>query len=51
MVMAPTRPPPDLAELLTHADWVRRLARDLVRDKHGDEDVVQETVLATCPHR
>lgn len=37
---------PDMTELLTHADWVRRLARELVRDEHRVDDVVQETWVA-----
>jgi DNA-directed RNA polymerase specialized sigma24 family protein len=48
--MAPTRPPPNLAELLTHADWVKSLARELVRDEHRAEDVVQETWIAALRH-
>ena len=38
--------PPSLAELLSHADWVRGLARELVRDPTRVEDVVQDTWLA-----
>lgn len=37
---------PTIDELLAHADWVRRLARELVRDEQRADDVVQETWLA-----
>lgn len=33
----------DVQELLRHLDWVRSLARELVRDAHAAEDVAQET--------
>ena len=38
--------PAQIAELSSHADWVRALARELVRDEHRAEDVVQETWVA-----
>jgi RNA polymerase sigma factor (sigma-70 family) len=37
-------------ELLTHADWVKRLARILTRDSSDAEDLVQETWLAAVKH-
>ncbi|MEM7308996.1 MAG: sigma-70 family RNA polymerase sigma factor [Planctomycetota bacterium] len=37
---------PALDELLSHAAWVRALARSLVRDPEVADDVVQETWLA-----
>jgi RNA polymerase sigma-70 factor (ECF subfamily) len=39
-------PGADLAELLLHATWLRRLARHLVRDDAEAEDVVQDTWVA-----
>lgn len=36
----------DEAQLLRHAEWVRRLARSLVADSHTAEDLAQETMLA-----
>ena len=40
--MAPSYPMPVLQELLTHQDFVRRLARHLVGDEHRAADVAQE---------
>ncbi len=42
----PTRDHP-LASLLQHADWLRGLTQELVRDGNEAEDVFQETVLAS----
>src|SRR5262245_52822347 len=36
--------------LLEHSAWVRRLARGLVADVHGANDVEQETWLAALTH-
>ena len=36
----------DCAALLAHADWVRALARQLVRDAHAAEDLAQDTLAA-----
>jgi len=44
--MRPPSQSPDLADLLVHADWVRRLARRLVLDAAQADDVVQETWVA-----
>jgi RNA polymerase sigma factor (sigma-70 family) len=44
MVMAGARP--NMDELLQHADWVRRLARILVRDESLADDLVQDTWVA-----
>src|SRR5688572_15002241 len=41
---------PGAAELLQHSDFLRRLARGLVRDAHEAEDVVQHTYLAALEH-
>ena len=38
-------------ELEGHLDFVRRMARALVRDDHVAEDVVQETMMAAIAHR
>ncbi len=35
----------EMHALLTHAEWVRRVARDLVRDPHTAEDLAQDTML------
>src|SRR5262245_43817651 len=42
----------DPAELLAQVNWVRRLARALVRDAHAAEDLAQETLRVTLeqPH-
>ena len=37
---------PGFDELLAHADWVRGLARELVRDEQRAADVVQDTWVA-----
>ena len=37
--------PVKVAELLAHAEFVRSLARDLVRDVHRGDDLAQETYL------
>src|SRR5262245_36274705 len=37
----------DPAELLAQVNWVRRLARALVRDAHAAEDLAQETLRVT----
>ncbi len=44
--MKPHEPQLDPSLALEHLDWVRALARSLVRDAHLAEDVVQETWLA-----
>jgi RNA polymerase sigma-70 factor (ECF subfamily) len=36
----------DIAELLQHSSWIRRLARSLVRDDAAADDLVQETWMA-----
>jgi len=48
MSQGPARPgdPAHLEELLRHRDFVRRLARRLVRDEARAEDVVQDTYVA-----
>ncbi len=38
---------PDATELLAHLGWVQRLARALVRDAAGAEDLAQEAVRVT----
>src|SRR5262245_56126782 len=38
------------AELLQHSDFLRRLARGLVRDAHQADDVVQDAYLAAYEH-
>jgi len=41
----------DIDALLAHTEWVRTLARSLVKqDGHGVDDVVQETWLAAMKH-
>ena len=35
-----------LSELTDHTDWVRRLARGIVADAHGAEDVAQDACMA-----
>ena len=45
--------PIPMETLLTHRDWVRRLARSLVRDEPTADDVEQQTWLAALrrpPH-
>ncbi len=37
--------PPTFAQLLTHEHFLRRLARSVLKDPHGAEDLVQETWL------
>ncbi|HKD99618.1 MAG TPA: RNA polymerase sigma factor, partial [Planctomycetota bacterium] len=44
--MDPDPPPPRLDELVQQADWVRSLARQLVRDEADADDLAQETLLA-----
>jgi len=39
-------PPADIGSLLRHSDWLRSLARGLVRDQAAADDLVQETWLA-----
>lgn len=46
MEMWSSREIPPTEALLEHAQWVTKLARDLVRDRHVAEDIVQETWLA-----
>lgn len=41
--MSTNRNTPAIEELLEHADWVRGLARRLVLDSAGAEDLIQET--------
>src|SRR5690242_1012820 len=41
----PTDTPWMEQQLLAHADWVRELARGLVRDEAGAEDLAQDTLL------
>ena len=38
--------PTDIEALFGHSDWIRALARDLLRDSDRAEDVVQDTWLA-----
>jgi len=42
--------PMNLDALLSHADWVRALAADILGDSHRAEDAVQETWLAAVQH-
>lgn len=44
MTQSPSSISPE--QLLAHADWVRALARALVADPAGADDLVQETWLA-----
>ena len=44
--MPPTAPPPTVDALLAHADWVRALARSLVRDPDMAEELAQRTLVA-----
>lgn len=37
---------PDIETLLSHADWLGRLSRQLCRDHHAAADATQETLLA-----
>ncbi|MEO6596167.1 MAG: sigma factor [Planctomycetota bacterium] len=39
--------PVPIADLLIHAEFVRTLARDLVRDPHSVDDLAQEAWLQT----
>ena len=39
-----------LEALLTHIDWVRRLAASLVRDANQADDIAQETWLSALEH-
>ena len=48
--MPPPDPHPGPAALLSHADFVRRLARALVGQDSDAEDLVQEAYLATPVH-
>lgn len=48
--MDPISPAHDPELLLEHSDWVRALARTLVRDSSTAEDVAQETWLAALQH-
>ncbi|MCA9320158.1 MAG: sigma-70 family RNA polymerase sigma factor [Planctomycetes bacterium] len=41
-----TRDPSAVESLLQHADWVRRLARELANDESVADDLIQETWLA-----
>lgn len=41
--MSPSPTPADARLLLEHAQWIRRLARSLVHDPQGAEDLSQET--------
>jgi RNA polymerase sigma-70 factor (ECF subfamily) len=45
---APTNP--DFDHLLAHAGWARALARNLVRDAHSADDLVQRAWLAAIEH-
>ena len=49
--MTPPSISPELAELLRHEPWLRRLAHQLVRDPHTAEDLVQETWVAALRGR
>jgi len=51
--MDPTSRPISPDELFQHADFLRRVARGLIRDEHRAEDVVQDTLVAalTSPPR
>jgi RNA polymerase sigma-70 factor (ECF subfamily) len=44
--MTTPKPPASVEDLLAHATWLRRLARQLVRGGDGAEDLVQETMGA-----
>ena len=44
--LAPTVPVADVAELLEHSDWIRKLAYVLVRNDTQADDLTQETWLA-----
>lgn len=42
--------PPDCHALLSHAGWVRTLARHLARDAHAAEDLAQDAMAAALVH-
>lgn len=44
------RTPATAADLLKHAEWIRRLARGLVGDAASADDLVQETYVAALRH-
>ena len=44
--MEPTIASPDAGELAAHANFLRRLARNLVRDESLADDLVQDTLVA-----
>ena len=46
MPAASSSPVPSIAELLGHADWARRLARELTADEGRAEDAVQDAYVA-----
>ncbi|TDJ65862.1 MAG: sigma-70 family RNA polymerase sigma factor [Planctomycetota bacterium] len=48
--MIPSSPAHDSRALLEHLDWVRRLARRLVRDESQADDLCQETWLTAIRH-
>ncbi len=42
--MASQFPQPETDQLLKHVPWMKRLARDLLRDSHLADDVVQDAL-------
>src|SRR5688572_26815134 len=44
--MPPSAPPPTAEALLAHAEWIRALARSLVRDPDAADELVQRTLVA-----
>lgn len=44
--MSPAARPPTADALLAHADWIRALARSLVRDPDTADEIVQRTIVA-----
>ncbi len=49
--MEEARHPLDPPELLSHREWIRGLARRLVRDEHAAEDVAQDAMATALDRR